>query len=1282
MAGKRQTNDLDHMSFGKLPRVEVEAQNCSLTFPGKTSHEEMLAYSSVMACSLPAPERHTTPWSSASSYLLCADSAPSQHLQTEETSARCNRPEIERLNNHAQLREIPGNHLMIQPHHQIMRYSMPSTQGYPPLVMPRPVYRSPSNFVDAGYGTHRPPLGFPVGSPIRTHAVEWNSTNLAYPSVCATGGNKKLPPTRIGPPEHVKSPHVLSQGMKELSPALRHRGDTRISGSQGEPFREHYGLFAQPSTSLHHSQFDASIGWQRGSAFSPLTPARHTYLSSAFQDSMDNGLGNFQGMNYYSPTGAGYSHRPSSYNYSMDTTLLPPIARTLLTHSNGELIQSPAYKNRDRRVSLPNRRMNDTNADRMLQLETPNLDQRSCSVQMDKDVRVASSQADQDLQVGLARISKSPRVQYSHLDRNVCMVSSKEGNGLALGLSQSGREQQVGDVLGDPLMQKIVQSPPPSTVFTDGHLHYSKTSIPSQMHAVSDSHSTHIQQSDVDGENVRHSPSTPTNISGDQISISHENQRLTPQESAMSSTNSACHSTPPATEVNINGPHSPPMPVINDVFSLAPYRDYLEGTAPHPFPLLKENIAKHKALYSQPAPQKTKEVGKGSDESLQLNSVSEHLTPSDINLTTNIQEKDLKQAEGAVLDLSLKKSPNPSLSPNGQKKCQHHDSMDSPSQFPKAGYTEATAGYLFEQPIQTISDRLSHPSKGSPLQTNAQTGADCLSTTAISYPSQTSMQTTRYCHTQTANRCSPGACLPPSVFACPIQPPTKYATQTMFPLQVAPPSNPNVPLLTPKGLSHRSTPLQTQFLEHRKERTIYPKDSPHLLSLTTEQDNEANGFHSSKSFMFRKYKLMKLPFSGGETQTAENNSDSHVLTSPFQLLSESVQSLPPSAPESSPTLGEANVSLASGEETAGSGHHFTELHRSVRVAISNSVGSSPPGLLQDWQLKSKEDERPKSPMKSKMSSRSSEPSQDHEIWLAIDGVRMLLHKVLSQLETFMFTRRCPFPHVIRAGAIFIPIYLVKEVLFSELLGPSVDRVLQRHKVELRPTTLSEEKLLRDTELKNCPSRMLKLLALKQLPDVYPDLLHLYWGYCIQKQLDNKLCVGLRVEKECPPKRKLKHASLDGGNVKVASFQREDTSVSKLHRASKRRGKQVYETQKRNPSQVRGGVIKKKRQVVHKKVGVGKRTKFTYRRKGPRKKLSGKGFPDLVGRRILHLFDDGEQEAWFRGRVLQVHRRSSNPLDTQYEVWYDDEPGTRYFLELLQDYEKGWLRFETSAVKQD
>lgn len=70
------------------------------------------------------------------------------------------------------------------------------------------------------------------------------------------------------------------------------------------------------------------------------------------------------------------------------------------------------------------------------------------------------------------------------------------------------------------------------------------------------------------------------------------------------------------------------------------------------------------------------------------------------------------------------------------------------------------------------------------------------------------------------------------------------------------------------------------------------------------------------------------------------------------------------------------------------------------------------------------------------------------------------------------------------------------------------------------------------------------------------------------------------------------------------------------------------------------------------------------------------YPDLVGKKIRHLYEeDDKSEVWYRGEVLRVHEAHSNPLKTIFEVRYDSEPEWRYFLELLIDYKKGWLRIE-------
>ncbi|KAM9515443.1 uncharacterized protein C15orf39 homolog [Guaruba guarouba] len=214
-------------------------------------------------------------------------------------------------------------------------------------------------------------------------------------------------------------------------------------------------------------------------------------------------------------------------------------------------------------------------------------------------------------------------------------------------------------------------------------------------------------------------------------------------------------------------------------------------------------------------------------------------------------------------------------------------------------------------------------------------------------------------------------------------------------------------------------------------------------------------------------------------------------------------SSPPASPRPSPlALGEERPALPA------AGQYFTTLHAWLCDVLSYSVARSSPQLLREWLKKAEAAEQPgeampKCPLKAKNDSRVPEhhkAAKGKEIWLAFQDVPALLANLLSQLETFMFACKCPFPHVVRAGAVFIPIHVVKKQLFPKLPGVSVDQVLQEHRVELRPTTLSEERHLRDLELKGCTSRMLKLLALKQLTEIYPDLLNLHWHNSIKQQL--------------------------------------------------------------------------------------------------------------------------------------------------------------------------------------
>lgn len=70
------------------------------------------------------------------------------------------------------------------------------------------------------------------------------------------------------------------------------------------------------------------------------------------------------------------------------------------------------------------------------------------------------------------------------------------------------------------------------------------------------------------------------------------------------------------------------------------------------------------------------------------------------------------------------------------------------------------------------------------------------------------------------------------------------------------------------------------------------------------------------------------------------------------------------------------------------------------------------------------------------------------------------------------------------------------------------------------------------------------------------------------------------------------------------------------------------------------------------------------------------YPDLVGKRIQHLYEEVDKsEVWYKGEVIGVHKANPNPLKTVFEVRYDSEPEWLYYLELLIDYKKGWLKIE-------
>uniref|UniRef100_A0A8C3LKN4 Chromosome 15 open reading frame 39 n=1 Tax=Chrysolophus pictus TaxID=9089 RepID=A0A8C3LKN4_CHRPC len=464
-------------------------------------------------------------------------------------------------------------------------------------------------------------------------------------------------------------------------------------------------------------------------------------------------------------------------------------------------------------------------------------------------------------------------------------------------------------------------------------------------------------------------------------------------------------------------PPSPPMPVINKVFSLAPYREYLEGTE-------GSDVPKEHPQGDTPTPQNS----------------SSGQEPAGIKVTSS----------------SLR----------GEGESCHQKTPEGPKTKPVS--PEPPAG---TQP--GLQDSGGEPTPGD---------------VALDLSLKKSLVTTGSTHAE--------GMLDPGEKEGPLGQ-VEVAEDTNVPLQLVEAGGDTKPQVPPN---------QVELDEDTKAQV------PAQLVEVSSRDR--SHFQSSAAFMFKKYKILK---SWGPPGAPQPSSPPHTWQgSPSTSVpQEPCHNTKPV--DTSPALLRAPLPTTPCHIPAQPcvvNQGFSALHMSLCSIISCSVSASSPELLRDWLRRTEPGdtlaETPRSLPKTKNVSKLPEPQKPpkgKEIWLAFRNAATLLSKLLAQLEAFTFTRKCPFPYVLRAGAIFIPIHVVKEKLFPELPGASVDQVLQKHKVELRPTTLSEEKLLRELELKGCTSRMLKLLALKQLPEIYPDLLNLLWHHSIQQQLGSRSEVG-------------------------------------------------------------------------------------------------------------------------------------------------------------------------------
>lgn len=178
--------------------------------------------------------------------------------------------------------------------------------------------------------------------------------------------------------------------------------------------------------------------------------------------------------------------------------------------------------------------------------------------------------------------------------------------------------------------------------------------------------------------------------------------------------------------------------------------------------------------------------------------------------------------------------------------------------------------------------------------------------------------------------------------------------------------------------------------------------------------------------------------------------------------------------------------------------HFYELHHSLYKLISKSVFATSEQELRTLlsELNLAEIAYPSSKIKNMPSLLGVKP---RELWFN-DEVKSVFKELLKRLQEYTAQARCPFPHVMRTSTVFLPMLVLKELLFPMVQSSFIDQVLQEHKVELRPTTLSEEKILLQLHKRACSSRLRKLMSLKHLPDIYADLINILYYTCISKHL--------------------------------------------------------------------------------------------------------------------------------------------------------------------------------------
>ncbi|KAM7151126.1 uncharacterized protein C15orf39 homolog isoform 2-T4 [Macrochelys suwanniensis] len=1199
MAGKRHLEDLDPVTYNKLPRLETEP-NCVLPtglcksspLPSHGSENHFSYKGTYFAYPLQSPNgtESLTHWSPAASCMQYPGNAVSQHLRTDGALMNCllygreaeslgvrlrssgsDKGKDSMVRDHLVVQEKWANHMQQAQGHAfpvqkpvlINKTVTQAPTGYATLAVPKPVYRSPVCYVDPRASMslqtqmesmQKRPLEVewtvptPVSSRHHIHAKD-QPCGTALPKRAhhpdpsflqlhqGTGvPAKEMVATSVGfPPYHAAfekyRAHQSTSFLEANYPAM-YNNQKRVKDVHGSSLSQHTWSKLQPSAAspLAHSQTaayrDRSPACYSVSHY-PLTshkqmllyqetphaeeqngtlstlPTAGGYKGTNFPGSGEPRLFSSTCLRHHSPRGY-YASPLESYVYSPAGPI--PVASPAL--KPGVSSREPELqRNSSCQVDYLQQNPNFVFAPSDLALYNASLVNTDAGHDRHIDSRVATSHGTQPVREN----PRSKEVASQHSAFQPLGALDRPPNSSER-LTEALPKGEPGYGLG------LCQTEQPS-------LHRKEQSHSERRSSLSMKEPTHrntgIHEAQLGAPIVitdspvpyHHKKGEAPKVKGRLVS----SPQIISSEERLKSLKDA-EDSPPS---------SPPMPVINNVFSLAPYRDYIEGSkgsAEIPFSKdpqeeespFRNNLASGdcKAVSEPPSVNDSSEkpIGKEATQALKAemgmgenlnerqqegscnNRTCESYKPKILSRSLPVKSeprngsisapaasgnRELAQ-DDVVLDLSLKKElvkANDPLSPAGQTEV-------APKE--ECGEEEVKEGPLKKQ-------RLFESSKTQAFPLSVENSSGDKS----NFQSSAAFMFKKY----KISKSIPARAVPPIQANSPLA--TAQASSPPAAMQGSPAATQaNSPLIvtqSPPEATQANNPLkvmQGPLAATQANSSPAPTQGPPAATQDSPAPIQANSPPAATQ---------------GPAAATQANIQPLQMTCLYLKLPDISNSLPPSAPEASPALGEANVSLPSNCEFSAqqtsSSQYFTALHMSLCNRISYFVSGTSPELLKQWlrrvELDGEQKESSKSPLKPKNGSRileAQKPSKGKEIWLGFQDVSVLLSKLLSQLETFMFTRKCPFPHVVRAGAIFIPIHVVKEKLFPKISGAFVDHVLQEHKVELRPTTLSEEKLLRDLELKCCTSRMLKLLALKQLPDVYPDLLNLHWHDCIKHYL--------------------------------------------------------------------------------------------------------------------------------------------------------------------------------------